>query len=112
MCEGSELEMKNLLVAAFVVLGFGAQEPRVWVAGSVTSPGTYAYVEGMTAGDAIDKAGGIKHPDFSSCTYVVRQVDGRRQRTAATRDTGVRPDDVVDVLEVNDGGQTRPCPAR
>jgi protein involved in polysaccharide export with SLBB domain len=82
----------------------GAQDEVVFVAGSLVSPGLYPYEARMTAGDAIDKAGGPRHPELSSCIFLVRQVDGQRRRTGGTRESSLLSGDTVDVLEVNDGG--------
>jgi hypothetical protein len=87
-----------------------AQDDLVFVVGSVVSPGHYAYEARMTAGDAIDKAGGPRHPELSTCIFLVSQVDGQRRRTRGTRESGLRSGDTVDVLEVNDGGRTQSCP--
>jgi protein involved in polysaccharide export with SLBB domain len=87
-----------------------AQDDSVFVVGSIVSPGPYPYEARMTAGDAIDKAGGPRHPELSSCIFLVRQVDGHQRRTGATRESGLRSSDTVDVLELNDGGRNHPCP--
>jgi hypothetical protein len=89
----------------------GAQDDDVvFVVGSVAKPGPYPYEAKMTAGDAIDRAGGPKHPKLSSCIFLLRQVDGQPRRTGATRDTAVLRNDTIDLMEVNDGGRARPCP--
>jgi protein involved in polysaccharide export with SLBB domain len=115
--------MKNYVVLGVagivIVTLFGAQ-PRgsvhaapddlVFVVGSVVSPGQYRFEAKMTAGDAIDEAGGLKHPELSSCIFVMRQIEGQKSRRGATRESGLLSGDTVDVLEVNDGGRTQPCP--
>jgi protein involved in polysaccharide export with SLBB domain len=34
----------------------------VFVTGAVNRPGVFRYEQGITVGDAIDRAGGVRHP--------------------------------------------------
>ncbi len=71
-----------------------------YILGEVKTPGSYAYVSGMTVINAVALAGGFtpraKVEDF----YLARMgKEGRRDKVTASQDTPVQPGDVITVRE-------------
>jgi polysaccharide export outer membrane protein len=71
-----------------------------YILGEVRTPGSYAFVSGMTVINAVALAGGFtpraKVKDFDLSRM---GKDGRRDKVDATQDTPVQPGDVITVRE-------------
>jgi protein involved in polysaccharide export with SLBB domain len=71
--------------------------PKIYVTGSVTSPGGYAYEEGMTVERAIDLAGGVTPRGSTSGLTIKRIVEERPVTLNATPSSVLQGGDVVQV---------------
>ncbi len=96
----------TLLVLVALAAAVAAQSTKIFVTGLVKRPGSYLFVEGMTAAKAIDAAGGFLHEGpASQYLEVARLIDGNLTRIA------IKPDDLLqanDVLEIGQRVGPRP----
>ncbi|MGE0844830.1 MAG: polysaccharide biosynthesis/export family protein [Flavobacteriaceae bacterium] len=67
--------------------------------GEVAAPGRYAYVNGMTARNAVSIAGGFTPRAVKNRVKIVRQFNGEEIEAVVPIDTPVRPGDTVQVIE-------------
>lgn len=71
-----------------------------YIVGEVKTPGSYAYVTGMSVINAVALAGGFTYRAKESSFYLDRTgKDGKRSRIDAGPDTQVQPGDVITVRE-------------
>jgi len=71
-----------------------------YILGEVKTPGSYAYVSGMTIVNAVALAGGFTPRAKENDFYLARMGrDGHRDKVAASQDTPVQPGDVITVRE-------------
>ena len=71
-----------------------------YIVGEVKTPGSYAYVTGMSVINAIALAGGFTYRAKESSFYLDRTgKDGKKSRIDAGPDTQVQPGDVITVRE-------------
>jgi polysaccharide export outer membrane protein len=71
-----------------------------YILGEVKTPGSYAYVSGMTVINAVALAGGFTPRAKENDFYVARMGgDGHRNKVEASQDTPVQPGDVITVRE-------------
>ncbi|HLI14225.1 MAG TPA: polysaccharide biosynthesis/export family protein [Alphaproteobacteria bacterium] len=71
-----------------------------YIVGEVRTPGSYAYVSGMTVINAVALAGGFTYRARDDSFYVTRsEKDGRKVKIDAAPDTPVQPGDVITVRE-------------
>jgi len=93
----------GIVVAFASMAAVTADEPRVFVIGSVNRPGHFPHEQGLTAENVIALAGGVRHPCMTNRLTVIRMRDGRTVRLAASVGTALAPGDTLDVMEVNVG---------
>ncbi len=102
--EGLEHEITNKLKPDYL------RDPRVsvvvltyrpfYIVGEVKTPGSYAYVTGMSVINAVALAGGFTYRAKESSFYLDRTgKDGKKTRIDAGPDTEVQPGDVITVRE-------------
>lgn len=71
-----------------------------YIVGEVKTPGSYAYVTGMSVINAVALAGGFTYRAKESSFYLDRTAkDGKKTRIDASPDTQVQPGDVITVRE-------------
>lgn len=71
-----------------------------YIVGEVKTPGSYAYVTGMTVINAVALAGGFTYRAREGSFYVDRTgKDGKKSRIDASPETPVVPGDVITVRE-------------
>ncbi len=71
-----------------------------YIVGEVKTPGSYAYVNGMTVINAVALAGGFTYRAKESSFYLDRSAkDGKKTRIDANPETPVQPGDVITVRE-------------
>lgn len=71
-----------------------------YIVGEVRTPGSYAYVNGMTVINAVALAGGFTYRAKEGSFYVDRNgKDGKKTRIDAGPETPVQPGDVITVRE-------------
>lgn len=71
-----------------------------YIVGEVKTPGSYAYVTGMTVINAVALAGGFTYRAREGSFYVDRTgKDGKKSRIDADPQTPVQPGDVITVRE-------------
>ncbi len=71
-----------------------------YIVGEVKTPGSYAYVTGMSVINAVALAGGFTYRAKESSFYLDRTgKDGKKSRIDAGPDTQVQPGDVITVRE-------------
>ena len=70
-----------------------------YIIGEVKSPGSYPYVSGMKAVNAIALGGGYTYRARENNLYITRANDPERQKIQASHDTIVLPGDVIEVPE-------------
>lgn len=71
-----------------------------YIVGEVKTPGSYAYVSGMTVINAVALAGGFTYRARESSFYLDRTGrDGKKTRLEAAPETPVQPGDVITVRE-------------
>ena len=92
-----ELTEPGLRVSRVAAINQDAKETLFYIKGEVRNQGSYAFVEGMTFRDAIQKAGGVTERADVGHVTIYRFVDGRTRRLAVKLDDLVRIDDVIDV---------------
>lgn len=68
-----------------------------FILGQVNNPGSYSYIEGMTARMAIALAGGFTRRARESTVVVVRANDPEQKRTDVGLETPVLPGDTIEV---------------
>ncbi len=102
--EGLEHEITNKLKPDYL------RDPKVsvvvltyrpfYIVGEVKTPGSYAYVTGMSVINAVALAGGFTYRAKESSFYLDRTgKDGKKSRIDAGPDTQVQPGDVITVRE-------------
>ena len=102
----SSLGLESRIAQAFVGGGY-LVNPRVaveilayrpfYIIGEVTKPGEYAYVNAMSAPNAIALAGGYTERAVESDLWVRHQGESREQELPADETTRIRPGDVIRV---------------
>jgi polysaccharide export outer membrane protein len=92
------LQRANLLRSPSVVAEVTAYRP-IFVLGEVNKPGQYAYLPGMTVVTAAAVAGGFTYRAVEGYAAVVRTLDGVAIEGKATRQSFIRPGDVITILE-------------
>ena len=71
-----------------------------YIVGEVKTPGSYAYVTGMSVINAVALAGGFTYRAKESSFYLDRTAkNGKKTRIDAGPDTSVQPGDVITVRE-------------
>ena len=70
-----------------------------YIIGEVNSPGSYAYVSGMTVLEAVAIAGGFTYRAKEKEMTITRGSDADRQEAEAVPETLVLPGDVIEVPE-------------
>ena len=70
-----------------------------YIIGEVKSPGSYPYVSGMKAINAIALGGGYTYRARENNIYITRAKDPKRQKQKASHETIVLPGDVIEVPE-------------
>lgn len=95
---GAALRRDNLVRNPSVAVEVIAYRP-IYVLGEVNKPGQYAYQPGMTVVTAVAVAGGFTYRAVEGYAAVVRTVDGTAVEGRASRQSFVRPGDVITVLE-------------
>ena len=70
-----------------------------YIVGEVSKPGSYAYVNGMTALNAVALAGGFTYRADEDDFEIKRTVDGKVSEMDAGPETEVQPGDVITVDE-------------
>ncbi len=70
-----------------------------YIIGEVKNPGSYPYVSGMKAINAIALGGGYTYRARENNIYITRANDPERQKIKASHDTIVLPGDVIEVPE-------------
>lgn len=70
-----------------------------YIIGEVRSPGSYAYVNGISVLNAVAIAGGFTYRARESRMTVIRADDPLRKKAPATPETVVLPGDIVEVPE-------------
>jgi protein involved in polysaccharide export with SLBB domain len=71
-----------------------------YIVGEVKTPGSYAYVTGMSVINAVALAGGFTYRAKESSFYLDRSgKDGKKTRIDASPETQVQPGDVITVRE-------------
>lgn len=93
-----ELTNRNLYRNPSVSVEVIAYRP-VFVLGEVAHPGQFPYQPGMTVVSAVAIAGGFTYRAIESEVSIVRTVNGKPVEGRASRDTPVRPGDVITVYE-------------
>jgi protein involved in polysaccharide export with SLBB domain len=102
--EGLEHEITNKLKPDYL------RDPKVsvvvltyrpfYIVGEVKTPGSYAYVTGMSVINAVALAGGFTYRAKESSFYLDRSAkDGKKTRIDAGPETQVQPGDVITVRE-------------
>jgi polysaccharide export outer membrane protein len=70
-----------------------------FIIGEVKAPGSYPYVNGMRALNAVAIAGGYTYRAKKSKIYIMRAGDAQREKEVANPETLVLPGDVIEVPE-------------
>jgi polysaccharide export outer membrane protein len=92
------LREKNLYKDPSVSVEVIAYRP-VFVLGEVNRPGQFPFQPGMTVVTAIAVAGGFTYRAIDDKFTIVRNAEGKSVEGSATRQTPVRPGDVITVYE-------------
>jgi len=71
----------------------------IFILGEVSKPGQYPYQPGMTVLTAVAVAGGFTYRARSQEASILRKIDGHPVEGRVTRETEVRPGDVVNIPE-------------
>jgi len=71
----------------------------IYVLGEVNKPGQYAYQPGMTVVTAVAVAGGFTYRAVEAYASIVRTVNGKAVEGSASRQSFVRPGDVITIFE-------------
>lgn len=95
---GTALRRNGLLRAPSVSVEVIRYRP-IFVLGEVNKPGEFDYQPGMTVLGAVALAGGFTDRAVQRTAEVVREENNRTRDGRATRDTRLRPGDVVTILE-------------
>ncbi len=95
---GSALRRDNLVRNPSVAVEVIAYRP-IYVLGEVNKPGQYPYQPGMTVVTAVAVAGGFTYRAVQGYAAIVRTADGTAVEGRASRQSFVRPGDVITVLE-------------
>lgn len=70
-----------------------------YILGEVNKAGAYPYVSGMTVSQAVAFAGGFTYRAKDNSFQIDRSEHGQHQEISASRDTPVRPGDVITIPE-------------
>lgn len=70
-----------------------------YILGEVKRPGSYPYVSGMTAVNAVALGGGYTYRARENNIYITRGKDPKREKKKASHDTIVLPGDILEVPE-------------
>jgi polysaccharide export outer membrane protein len=70
-----------------------------YILGEVKKPGSYPYVSGMTAVNAVALGGGYTYRARENNIYITRAKDPKREKKKASHDTIVLPGDILEVPE-------------
>ena len=70
-----------------------------YILGEVNKAGAYPYVSGMTVSQAVAFAGGFTYRAKDNSFQIDRSEHGQHQEINASRDTPVRPGDVITIPE-------------
>lgn len=70
-----------------------------YIIGEVKNPGSYPYVSGMKAVNAIALGGGYTYRARENNIYITRAKDPNREKQKASHETIVLPGDVIEVPE-------------
>ena len=92
-----ELTEPGLRVSRVASVDQTAKATLFSINGEVRSQGSYAFSDGMTFRDAIQKAGGLTDRADASHIGISRATDGKTRRLAVELDDLVRQDDVIHV---------------
>lgn len=92
------LRQRNLYKDPSVAVEVIAYRP-VFILGEVSRPGQYPYQPGMTVVTAVAIAGGFTYRAVEDAASIVRTTNGKAVEGLATRETYVRPGDVITVFE-------------
>jgi polysaccharide export outer membrane protein len=92
------LRAKNLYRDPSVAVEVISYRP-VFVLGEVSKPGQFSYQPGMSVITSVAVAGGFTYRAVDDMASVVRDVDGKPEEFRATRQTLLRPGDVVTIYE-------------
>lgn len=72
---------------------------QFYIMGEVKKPGGYAYVNGMTAVNAVALAGGYTYRAKKSYFFIIRENDSKKEKIKIDMKTAIRPGDVIEVPE-------------
>ncbi len=92
------LKQKNLYRDPSVAVEVISYRP-VFVLGEVSKPGQFPYQPGMSLITSVAIAGGFTYRAVDDMGSIVRTVDGKPEEFRATRQTLLRPGDVVTIYE-------------
>jgi polysaccharide export outer membrane protein len=92
------LEQKNLYRNPSVAVEVISYRP-VFVLGEVSKPGQFPYQPGMSVITSVAIAGGFTYRAVEDTASIVRNVDGKPEEFRASRQTLLRPGDVVTIYE-------------
>jgi len=94
----TELQKKDLLKNPSVSVEVLAYRP-FFILGEVTKPGEYPYEPGMTVLTAVSIAGGFTYRAVTDYASIVRTSSGDAVEGRVSRQTLVRPGDVITIFE-------------
>jgi polysaccharide export outer membrane protein len=94
----TDLQKKDLLKNPSVSVEVLAYRP-FFILGEVTKPGEYPYEPGMTVLTAVSIAGGFTYRAVTDYASVVRTASGEAIEGKVSRQTLVRPGDVITIFE-------------
>lgn len=92
------LKQKNLYRDPSVAVEVISYRP-VFVLGEVSKPGQFPYQPGMSLITSVAVAGGFTYRAVDDMGSIVRTVDGKPEEFRASRQTLLRPGDVVTIYE-------------
>jgi polysaccharide biosynthesis/export protein len=95
---GSALRRAKLVRNPSVAVEVIAYRP-IFVLGEVNKPGQFAYQPGMTVVTAAAVAGGFTYRAVEGYASVVRTIEGKVVEGRASRQSYVRPGDVITIYE-------------
>jgi polysaccharide export outer membrane protein len=95
---GAALLKAQLIRDPSVSVEVSAYRP-IFVLGEVNHPGQFPYQPGMTVVTAAAVAGGFTYRAVEDRASIVRSIDGKAVEGRATRETYVRPGDVITIYE-------------
>ncbi|MGD0107136.1 MAG: polysaccharide biosynthesis/export family protein [Rhodopila sp.] len=92
------LRKQNLLADPNVTVSVTKYRP-IYILGEVSKPGEYPFEPGMTLLSAVSVAGGFTYRGIQDYASVVRVIDDKVVESKVTRQTLIRPGDVITVFE-------------